>query len=454
MTSDVPANTEMTVDEDFQYAVRLHQEGRLAGAVELYRRLLDVAPGHPDALHLFGMALHQLGQSENGIRQIEQAIRVRPDFAGFHNNLGNIHASLGQVEHARDNYLRATALDPALADSHNNLGVLYRMTGANDLAESEYWCAINLDPSHYRAYNNLGMLEAARGNIELAVRHYCTSITLSPRQDDGHKLLGTALYSLGRIEEAAEVYRQWLEKDPSSPVARHHLAACSGADIPDRAPDDYVEHLFDRFAESFEEQLQTRLSYRAPELVATALSRTLPAAATQFDVLDVGCGTGLCGPLLRPWAAQLTGVDLSVGMLQQAEAKGCYDQLYKIELTEFLNRAEQAGNWDLIISADTLCYFGPLEGVLAAASHALRPAGWLAFSVEDAGELAAQPGYRLNPHGRFAHTHAYPQRTLIESGFEVASIDSVTLRTEGGKPVLGWVVVGRPVQSAQTQGSS
>ena len=28
-------------------------------------------------------------------------------------------------------------------------------------------------------------------------------------------------------------------------------------------------------------------------------------------MLDAGCGTGLCAPLLRPYASRLTGVDLS-----------------------------------------------------------------------------------------------------------------------------------------------
>ena len=36
-----------------------------------------------------------------------------------------------------------------------------------------------------------------------------------------------------------------------------------------------------------------------------------------LDVLDLGCGTGLCGPLLRPYARALAGVDLSPQMLER-----------------------------------------------------------------------------------------------------------------------------------------
>lgn len=407
LKQDPPAPSELSFAAALQMAVQLQRNQRLEGAIELYRRLLAAAPGHPDVLHLLGMALYQMGQAEQGISLIEQAIEAQPDYAGFHNNLGNICSSLGRVAQARDSYLRTIALDPA----------------------------------HHRAHNNLGLLAADRGDVEAAIRHYCTSITLRPAQDDGHKLLGMAFYLLGRFDEATEVYHKWLAIDPENPVARHHLAACSGAEAPERASDDYVERTFDVFAASFEEQLQNRLSYRAPELVAAALGRVLPESEAQLDVLDIGCGTSLCGPLLRPWAARLTGVDLSVGMLRQADAKGCYDRLFKIELTEFLLKPEQAGAWDLIQSADTLCYFGPLEAVFAAAHRALRPGGWLAFSVEDAGDAA--PGHILNPHGRYSHSRSYLERCLGESGFDCIKTEPVTLRTEAGKPVAGWVVVGK-----------
>lgn len=434
---------EMTVPEALAYALRLHQQGRLEAAVTLYERILAAAPGHPDVLHLQGMASHQMGRSEEGVGLIEQAIAVQPGHPDYFSNLGNICLSLGRIDAARDSYLRAIELDPARADFRNNLGVLYRASNELDQAEAEYRQAIELDPGHFRAYNNLGMLAAARGDAEQAVRHYCTSITLTPGHPEGHKLLGLAYYQLGRLDEAAAVFRHWLEQDPGNPTAIHHLAACSGVDIPERAADDYVASTFDGFAASFEEQLQHRLSYRAPQQVVAALQRFLPAPASQLDILDLGCGTGLCGPLVSPWAASLAGIDLSVGMLHKAEAKGCYDSLWRIELGEFLRKPEQAAAWDLILSADTLCYFGPLGPVAEAACQALRPGGLFAFSVEDAGDQAPAAGHRLNPNGRYAHGAGYLRACLAGAGFELLALDSVVLRTEGGKPVAGFIVVGR-----------
>jgi len=437
-----PAPIEMSLEEAIRYAIELQRNNQLDGAEALYQRVLALVPEQPDALHFLGLARFQRGLPEEAIALVERAIDRLPDYPDFHNNLGNICTSVGRVAEARNSYLRAIELDPTRADFCNNLGVLYRVTDQPDKAEAEYLRAIEIDPQHFRAYNNLGLLYTARGDIEAAVSYYCKSITLMPQHPDGHKLLGMAYYSTGQIEEAGEVFRQWMQQQPDNPVARHLYAACSGKDVPERARDDYIVDTFDRFADSFEEQLQTRLAYKAPALVSEALRRHLPAPARQLDVLDAGCGTGLCGPLVAPWARRLTGVDLSVGMLQKAEGKGCYDHLYRIELTQFLGMPGEAAAWDVVLSADTLCYFGPLEAVAAAARGALRPGGLFAFSVEDAGE-GVPAGHVLNPHGRYAHTSDYVRRCLEEAGFQVLGIDAEVLRTEGGKPVPGLIVVAR-----------
>ncbi|WP_163597484.1 class I SAM-dependent DNA methyltransferase, partial [Klebsiella pneumoniae] len=66
------------------------------------------------------------------------------------------------------------------------------------------------------------------------------------------------------------------------------------------------------------------LDYRAPELVAEAVAASQEAGTTGLAILDAGCGTGLCGPSLRPFADRLIGIDLSRKMLERAAARGCY----------------------------------------------------------------------------------------------------------------------------------
>ncbi len=431
---------EISLEAALLKAIEMHQARQLEGAEQIYRRILALSPAHPDVLHLLGMLQHQTGRSDEGIASIEQAIRQVPDFAGYHNNLGNIHASRNHLPEATNAYEQAARLSPDSADLHNNLGALYRAQGQFAQARAQYLRAIELNPEHLNAHNNLGLLHADEGDIKGAIGYYCKSIQLMPGHPDGRKLLGITYYTMGKVKEAAEVFRQWLDDEPDHPMARHMHAACSGENVPERAPDSYVEYTFDRFADSFETQLNERLQYQAPQLCAAMLARHLPAPARQFVVLDAGCGTGLCGPLITPWARILAGVDLSRGMIDHAKAKAVYTDLYKAELTEFLT--ESPGQWDVIVSADTLCYFGDLQALMHAAGNSIRPQGTLVFTVEAMTDDEGLP-YRLQPHGRYTHSRHHVEQTLAEAGFELAEITEETLRQEGGSAVRGWLVAGR-----------
>jgi len=438
--SAATAQKEVTFDEALQMAIEMHRSNQLEGAVELYRRLLEAAPGHPDALHLMGMALHQMGRSNDGVGLIEQAIQAEPGYAGYRNNLGNVHMSRGDVAQALAAYEHAVRLDETNADLHNNLGALYKVQQQLDAARASYERAIALNPRHINAHNNMGLLYAAQGDRTNAIAYYVKALELVPGDSSARRLLGTTYYAMGRIKDAAEVYRQWMENEPEHPTARHMYAACTGLNVPDRAPDDYVERAFDTFAESFESVLNERLAYQAPQLCADMLARHLPPPQHQYIMLDAGCGTGLCGPLMAPWAKALAGVDLSRRMLDRAQTKGVYSDLYKAELTEFLQLSPR--QWDVVLSADTLCYFGDLIKVTQAAADALKPGGTLIYTVEALPEDSPEL-HQIQPHGRYAHSAAHIVDALSRAGLSLLEQEAVILREEGGVPVNGWLVVAR-----------
>jgi predicted TPR repeat methyltransferase len=170
--------------------------------------------------------------------------------------------------------------------------------------------------------------------------------------------------------------------------------------------------------------------------VAAMLEDAAGEPSRSLDVLDAGCGTGLCGPLIAPYARYLVGVDLSSRMLAQAEQRKVYDELVKRELTAFL--ADAHGAFDVIVSADTLVYFGSLHDVVAAAAHALRSGGRFIFTVE---EIGADGGdeYVIRPHGRYSHSRDYIESVLIAADLQ-PEIERADLRLEAGDPVPGLVV--------------
>jgi len=435
---ELPPSTEhdVTVGEAMQMALAFQQRGQLADAEQVYRRMLEVAPDHPDIVHFHGVLLHQLGRSDEAIAEIERSLTLEPDRAECYNNLGIILRAVERYEEAVAAYTRATELDPMHANAYNNLGVLRRFTGKPAEAEAAYRKAIELKPTYAEAYHNLGVLLTGQKRHREAILCYFKVLSLEPARTDDRRLLAIAYCEIGERDKAIEIFEKWLKDDPESPVANHMLAAVTGRDVPPRASDAYIELSFDGFAESFDRKLE-QLSYRAPSLVAGALQSSGLEASGALDVLDAGCGTGLCGPLVKPYARSLVGVDLSTGMLAKAQQRLVYDRLVKDELTHFLQARHSA--FDVIISADTLVYFGPLEEVAAGASGALRPGGQFVFTVEEFVSPAEGVEFQIETHGRYSHTQSYIERVLQRAGF-TPSIAHADLRTESALPVAGLVV--------------
>ncbi|MDH3965955.1 MAG: tetratricopeptide repeat protein [Rhodospirillales bacterium] len=428
---------QLTLAEALAFALELHKGGHFDEAEALYREVLEAEPEQPDALHYLGVLSHQTGDGEAAVTLIERAIARLPDHADMHNNLGNVLSELGRLDEAAAAYRKVIALRPDDPDAYGNFGVVLKEQGKLDEAAEIYRKALALMPDSVQALQNLGNVLRRQGKYHEAAAACRRAIEVLPGDSKSYLVLGSVYYAAGRLDEAAAVYQKWLDRDPDNALARHMLAASTGRDVPERASDQVVRQMFEGFAGSFERVLD-KLEYRAPALITACLAAELGAPAGGLDVLDAGCGTGLCGPLLAPYTRRLTGVDLSPAMLAKAKGRGVYDALEAAELTAFLEG--QAGAYDLIASADTLCYFGALEAVLAAAARALRPGGRLVFTLENAGQ-DEDAGFRLGPHGRYSHTKDYVRRSLAGAGLALRSLEDDVLRKEGGKAVAGLVVL-------------
>ena len=126
---------------------------------------------------------------------------------------------------------------------------------------------------------------------------------------------------IGEPEYAVQLCNQWLVDEPDSSVAKHTLAAVSGQNVPLRAPDDYVQQIFDSFAASFEAKL-ARLNYRAPSLVAMSLGRGRscpPNARSTSSTSDAArASAGRCWRRMRGrWSGWIS----PTGMLKHAAAE-------------------------------------------------------------------------------------------------------------------------------------
>jgi predicted TPR repeat methyltransferase len=196
-----------------------------------------------------------------------------------------------------------------------------------------------------------------------------------------------------------------------------------------KAPAIYVRALFDDYAERFDQHLMVDLAYAAPNRVRSMIDPYLDSVMP--TVVDLGCGTGICGPLFRPLTERLIGVDLSPGMLEVAEKRKIYDALVEADIVVYLGRHRHA--FDCCFAADVLVYLGDLRPLLMAAAIALRPGAYLAFTVES----ATQGDWILQRTGRYAHSRDYVRTLAQQCGFQIVALEPAILRTQGDEPVIG-----------------
>jgi predicted TPR repeat methyltransferase len=392
-----------TIGEVLREAMLAHRAGRLVEAEAGYLEVLRRRPAEPRALYFLGLLQFHRGEREGGIEHVLHSLRREPGNVRAWNDLGGMFMAVGRIADAKDAYRRATEAAPDSADGWYNLGVCLRKENDFEGAISSLRKAIGCNADYSRAYEALGML----------------------------------LYQLDRASEAATVYGDWSAREPSNAKATHMAAAMSGRNGPSRASDEYVRQLFDELAKSFDANLE-RLDYHAPQAVAKALAQRADEKIPM--ALDAGCGTGLCGSLIRSLCSHLVGVDLSPKMIERARERGCYDELVAAELTTFLHRRPRA--FDAVVCVDTLVYFGALEQVFAAANESLRDAGWLIFTLE-ALDPGATDRYRLELHGRYAHSENYVRNTLATANFHLDALTLETFRKERDQDVPGFLVVAR-----------
>jgi len=426
-----------TIEATLQQAISHHRSDDFSRAGDLYLEVLNQSPEQPDALHFLGVLRHQQGRDDEAIGLIERSLAKAPSYVDAWNNLGNVYRSTNRIDEAGSAYRQALALNDRHPGAWNNLAMILCLERSYKAALEAHERVIELAPELADAYYNYANTLRAYGDPDEAMSAYRKTIALNPTHSQGNVRIGYLLQRLGRRKEAEGILRDWVSVDPDNATARHMLAACTGEAVPDRASDAYIRETFDDFADSFDRILLEKLGYRAPDLIGGALAEVLGPPQADLEILDAGCGTGLCAQQLRSHARTLVGVDLSPGMLRKAVLRGGYDHLYQAELAQFLE--DSPGAFDVIASADTLVYFGPLESVLAGAHGALRPGGWLAFTVERSrdGDVV------LGSHGRYGHGEEYLQSTLAAAGFAEVNLAPAIPRTEGGEEVEGFVVRAR-----------
>ena len=279
------------------------------------------------------------------------------------------------------------------------------------------------------ALTDLSMHLREHGKVQPAYLCARRAVELSPDDGEAWCAMAELAHIVGQRDQARIGYEKYLESNPEDAEVRHILTALRDEAPPGRVPDACIQQLYRKFSAFYESNMVDTLGYEGPERMAELLALVLGDGG-DFSVLDLGCGTGLSGLMLRPRARRLTGIDLSPEMVEKARTRGIYDRLEVGELTGWLANDKNA--YDLIVACDTLIYFGDLEPVMRAVKARLKPGGIFAFSVE-----RGDQAYRLTDSGRYVHTAEHIAAASRRASLECLRVNEGFLRMEYGREVTG-----------------
>lgn len=410
---------------------------RHAEAIESYDRAVAINPAFANAHTNRGNALHELSRHQDALAAHQRALALAPELAEAWLGCGNALSTLKRFKEALPAFERAVALRPDFPEAWLGRGNALCDLKRHDEALAAFDKALALRPSLAAAWLGRGNVHYERKSFTEALAAYDQALAIEPNMAGAWLGRGDALRFLNRADDAIAAYRRALMLGADADSINFYLAGLGVGALPPTSPQRFVTNLFDNYAENFEHDLVKNLNYHSPEVLAGTIKRYAPSSS--LDILDLGCGTGLMGNLLRPLAKTLTGIDLSTNMLEKARQRRIYDHLLCGDLTEFLRTQQQA--FDLAVATDVFIYVGDLAPVFPALRQALRTDGLFCFSVEGTDGR----GFVLRSSLRYAHSTGYLQDLAGNHRFVVETIEPQIIRRGVEGDIGGYHVVMRAV---------
>lgn len=421
----------------------LQDQGRLAEACRAFESAICANPVLAQSRIRLADTLAELGELNAAVSHYGEAIARSPAPVGIYTRVGIALWRLGDAAGALDAFERSVAGSPPSAELHYNIGSALLELRRFDQAINSAREALRLRPVFLQAVSLCAAGLAATGAMEEGVELLRQSSGREISVHQRYLMLATRLMSSRLFEPARGCLERALQEEPGDVVARHLLTALAGEN-PDHPVDGYVRQLFDAGAASFDADLVSKLGYGIPREMVDALRAVGPPTAP-WNVLDLGCGTGLVGVEIAPYMRHLVGVDLAPNMIERARHRNTYTDLHCADLMTALS-AENARDvrYDIVTAADVFIYVGKLDAVIPAIRRVLKPGGLFAFSAESAEAAGSSPeGYRLGVMGRYAHRADYLRHLAQQNGFGIQLLRKTRIRFEHRRPVEGWLTIWR-----------
>lgn len=405
-----------------------YTKGQLEKAEHYFRRAIQLKPDYVDA-H-YNLALSEIKQKKTSAKQsLLSVIALHPKHFAAHFQLGTLAMEQQNFEQAAQHFENAQNIQAEHLELQINLGHCYLDLNEYQKAREHYRAAEKLDPLDANIRYNLAILADKQGYHDHAINHYLDVLELSPQHFETHNNLGVLYLYKEHYANALKHFKIALSLHPQDKAIQYKIDSLEQNKNLDTAPPEYIKQLFDQYAQSYDQHLTKALDYQVPELLLQMYLQI--QTPCEKALLDLGCGTGLCGELFKSHCQYLSGVDLSGNMLQLAKDKKLYHKLFEQEIIDFLQHDSK--KYHIILAGDVLVYSGKLEVLFNLVKQRLQPRGVFIFNVES----GTSSPFVMDQSGRFKHHPSYIQALSEKNQLNIISAQQHTTRLQNNNPVQG-----------------
>ena len=396
---------------------------------------------HPAVTKLAECYLQQ-SSYHNAIKYFKKARKIEATFQ-IHHGLGCAYLGINQLQSALDCFNAAYDIEPFnFENCHNIASVYFHQRKLGEALQCWFQC-LQMQPTSEETIYNIAVVYQYQNKFDDASDYFHKVLVKNPNHIDSLHNLGTLCLKQNNQKGAIGFYQRVKKLDPNNEQITFLLSALeqNNQDHFKQCPETYVKQLFDDYAPTYDEHLTKVLRYNGHEQLCDLIEAALEPKKDQWDlVMDIGCGTGLAGSILRPWAKKLIGVDCASNMLLLAKKTQYYDELIEGFLPD-IDWPEE--NISLCFMADCMPYFGELSPLIQSMYDAGSTKCIIACSIEQACDDCEQ--YELSPSGRYRHNPEYLITTMKAFKFNLLKQKQTTIRYEQHHPVKNHLFVFRRI---------
>jgi len=431
----------LALDKKLQLAKECYQEGNFESAKIYYQEIIkefSKASYRTDILYNLALCCIATEDFILAMNYLQNVLDIKPNHLNALNNMGALLLQQQKTNEALQCFSAVVTIEPEHPEARHNLAAILLQNGRFSQAVEHYEYLIDKAPHDINCQYQYATALLESGKLRQSISTYESILQSFPDHLNAKINLGIAYLKSGHLKIAENLFKEVLDKYPLHPEIEFLYAALSQTSTPEKPPAEYVRHLFDQYASYYDQHMLQALHYQVPELLLDLLTKHTPNSPNKFQLLDLGCGTGLSGLAFQKIAGSLTGIDISSQMLDKALHKNIYTKLIEMDIQDFLSSTQQ--KFDLIISADTFNYFGDLSSIFNHLYATLLPQGYVLFSIETEAAMYAKE-WSLNPYARYTHSQNYIEKLANDNNFKIIEIQSIMLREQNHKPQSGLIAL-------------